>query len=232
MVVNFFYLYYAITKQLEERHSPYKAVVAFSGEKEWQGKMVNESTINGFPSSEIEKRIAADPYRILVVANKYQTGYDQPLLHTMYVDKQLSDVKAVQTLSRLNRCHPKKRDTFILDFANEPEDIQKAFQTYYKGTILTHETDPNKLNDLIEEIESANIYTEEDVHEFNKLYWSSASREELDPIINRCVERFKAELTEDKQIKCKSAIKSYIRTYPFLAAVMPFLCNSWNKPST
>lgn len=221
--------YYAITKQLEERHSPYKAVVAFSGEKEWQGKMVNESTINGFPSSEIEKRIAADPYRILVVANKYQTGYDQPLLHTMYVDKQLSDVKAVQTLSRLNRCHPKKRDTFILDFANEPEDIQKAFQTYYKGTILTHETDPNKLNDLIEEIESANIYTEEDVQEFNKLYWSSVSREELDPIINRCVERFKSELTEDKQIKCKSAIKSYIRTYPFLAAVMPFSSVEWEK---
>lgn len=221
--------YYAITKQLEEMHSPYKAIVAFSGEKEYCGKMVTEAIINGFPSSEIEKKIENDPYRILVVANKFQTGYDQPLLHTMYVDKQLSDVKAVQTLSRLNRCHPKKKDTFILDFANDPEDIQRAFQTYYKGTSLSHETDPNKLNDLIEIVEDANIYTDEDVLEFNKLYWTSAPREDLDAIINRCVARFKDELSEEQQIKCKSAIKSYVRTYPFLAAVMPFISPEWEK---
>lgn len=221
--------YYAITKQLEEMHSPYKAIVAFSGEKEYCGKMVTEAIINGFPSSEIEKKIENDPYRILVVANKFQTGYDQPLLHTMYVDKQLSDVKAVQTLSRLNRCHPKKKDTFILDFANDPEDIQHAFQTYYKGTSLSHETDPNKLNDLIEIVEDANIYTDEDALEFNKLYWTSAPREDLDAIINRCVARFKDELSEEQQIKCKSAIKSYVRTYPFLAAVMPFISPEWEK---
>lgn len=221
--------YYAITKQLEEMHSPYKAIVAFSGEKEYCGKMVTEATINGFPSSEIEKQIENDPYRILVVANKFQTGYDQPLLHTMYVDKQLSDVKAVQTLSRLNRCHPKKKDTFILDFANDPEDIQRAFKTYYKGTSLSHETDPNKLNDLIEIVEDANIYTDEDVLEFNRLYWTSAPREDLDALINRCVARFKDELTEEQQIKCKSAIKSYVRTYPFLAAVMPFIGPEWEK---
>lgn len=221
--------YYAITKQLEEMHSPYKAIVAFSGEKEYCGKMVTEAIINGFPSSEIEKKIENDPYRILVVANKFQTGYDQPLLHTMYVDKQLSDVKAVQTLSRLNRCHPKKKDTFILDFANDPEDIQHTFQTYYKGTSLSHETDPNKLNDLIEIVEDANIYTDEDVLEFNKLYWTSAPREDLDAIINRCVARFKDELSEEQQIKCKSAIKSYVRTYPFLAAVMPFISPEWEK---
>lgn len=221
--------YYAITKQLDEMHSPYKAVVAFSGEKEYCGKMVTEAIINGFPSSEIEKKIEKDPYRILVVANKFQTGYDQPLLHTMYVDKQLSDVKAVQTLSRLNRCHPKKKDTFILDFANDPEDIQHAFQTYYKGTSLSHETDPNKLNDLIEIVEDANIYTDEDVLEFHKLYWTSAPREDLDAIINRCVARFKEELSVEQQIKCKSAIKSYVRTYPFLAAVMPFISPEWEK---
>lgn len=221
--------YYAITKQLEEMHSPYKAIVAFSGEKEYCGKMVTEAIINGFPSSEIEKKIEKDPYRILVVANKFQTGYDQPLLHTMYVDKQLSDVKAVQTLSRLNRCHPKKKDTFILDFANAPEDIQRAFQTYYKGASLSHETDPNKLNDLIDVIEDVNIYTDEDVLEFNRLYWTSASREDLDVVINRCVARFKDELTEEQQIKSKSAIKSYVRTYPFLAAVMPFISPEWEK---
>lgn len=221
--------YYDITKQLEEMHSPYKAIVAFSGEKEYCGKIVTEATINGFPSSEIEKKIENDPYRILVVANKFQTGYDQPLLHTMYVDKQLSDVKAVQTLSRLNRCHPKKKDTFILDFANDPMDIRRAFQTYYKGTSLSHETDPNKLNDLIEIVEDANIYTDEDTIEFNRLYWTSAPREDLDAIINRCVARFRGELSEEQQIKCKSAIKSYVRTYPFLAAVMPFISPEWEK---
>ena len=92
-----------------------------------------------------------DPYRILVVADKYQTGYDQPLLHTMYVDKILTDVKAVQTLSRLKRCHPKKRDSFVLDFANNAEDIQKSFQRFYKSTILSRETDLDKLNDLLNE---------------------------------------------------------------------------------
>ncbi len=221
--------YYAIGKRLEELHSPYKAVVAFSGEKEYGGKIVNEASINGFPSSEIETRIEEDPYRILVVADKFQTGYDQPLLHTMYVDKQLSDVKAVQTLSRLNRSHPKKKDTFVLDFANDPEVIQAAFQKYYKTTTLTRETDPNKLNDLIAEIESCNIYTEVDVESFNDLYWSGAEREALDPIINVCVERFKSQLDDDQQISCKSAIKGYVRIYPFLAAVMPFRSVEWEK---
>lgn len=219
----------AINKRLEELHSPYRALVAFSGDKEYNGAVVSESTINGFPSSEIEDRIEQDPYRILVVANKFQTGYDQPLLHTMYVDKQLSDVKAVQTLSRLNRSHPKKKDTFVLDFANEPEMIQEAFQKYYKTTTLTRETDPNKLNDLIAEIEEAYIYTQTDVDSFNELYWGGSEREALDPIINACVERFKNQLDEDHQIKCKSAIKSYLRTYPFLAAVMPFKSMEWEK---
>lgn len=219
----------AINKRLEELHSPYRALVAFSGDKEYNGTIVSESTINGFPSSEIEDRIEQDPYRILVVANKFQTGYDQPLLHTMYVDKQLSDVKAVQTLSRLNRSHPKKKDTFVLDFANDPEMIQEAFQKYYKTTTLTRETDPNKLNDLIAEIEEAYIYTQIDVDKFNELYWGGSERESLDPIINACVERFKNQLDEDHQIKCKSAIKSYLRTYPFLAAVMPFKSMEWEK---
>ena len=117
--------YYEISRLLEERKSPYKAVVAFSGTKEWQGKMVTEADINGFPSKDIEDNMSEDPYRILVVADKFQTGYDQPLLHSMYVDKILTDVKAVQTLSRLNRCHPDKRDTFVLDFANDEEVIRR-----------------------------------------------------------------------------------------------------------
>lgn len=223
--------YYEIKRLLEERKSPYKAIVAFSGTKEYGGKEVSEADVNGFPSRDIEDNMETDPYRILVVADKFQTGYDQPLLHTMYVDKLLTDVKAVQTLSRLNRCHPKKRDTFVLDFANDADAIQEAFQRYYKTTILSKETDPNKLNDLITEIESANIYTEEDVRELNEKYWSGAEREQLDPIINQSVERFK-QLDENEQVRCKSSIKSFLRTYPFIAAVMPFKSQEWEMLNT
>lgn len=223
--------YFEISRLLEERNSPYKAIVAFSGSKEVDGRQVTEADINGFPSSEIEDNMENDPYRILVVADKFQTGYDQPLLHTMYVDKILTDVKAVQTLSRLNRCHPKKRDTFVLDFVNDAESIEEAFQRYYKTTILSRETDPNRLNDLIAVIEEANIYTENDVELLNEKYWSSAPREEIDPIINQSVDRFNV-LDGDTQVRCKSSIKSFLRSYPFIAAVMPFRSVEWEKLNT
>ena len=223
--------YYEIERLLRERRSPYKAIVAFSGTKEYGGKEVSEADVNGFPSKDIEDNMERDPYRILVVADKFQTGYDQPLLHTMYVDKVLTDVKAVQTLSRLNRCHPKKRDTFVLDFANDADTIQEAFQRFYKTTILSKETDPNKLNDLIMEIESANIYMEEEVRILNERYWCGEEREDIDPIINLSVERFKL-LDDNTQIRCKSSIKSFLRTYPFLAAVMPFKSQEWEMLNT
>lgn len=223
--------YYEISRLLEERKSPYKAIVAFSGSKNYGGKDVAEADINGFPSKDIEDNMERDPYRILVVAEKFQTGYDQPLLHTMYVDRILTDVKAVQTLSRLNRCHPKKRDTFVLDFANDADSIRESFQRFYKTTILSKETDPNKLNDLILEIEAANIYTETDIYTLNEKYWSGAPREEIDPIINTSVERFK-ELEENTQIRCKSSIKAFLRTYPFLAAVLQFKSVEWERLNT
>ena len=223
--------YYEIKRLLEERKSPCKAIVAFSGSKNYGGKDVTEADVNGFPSKDIEENMEHDPYRILVVADKFQTGYDQPLLHTMYVDKILTDVKAVQTLSRLNRCHPKKRDTFVLDFANEAEDIQKSFQRFYKTTILSKETDPNKLNDLLTEIEDANIYTVEEVNELNEKYWGGAPRETLDPIVNMAVERFKA-LDDKKKVVCKSSIRGVLRTYPFIAAVIPFKSVEWEKLET
>ena len=223
--------YYEISRLLEERKSPYKAIVAFSGTKEWQGKIVTEADINGFPSKDIEDNMSEDPYRILVVADKFQTGYDQPLLHSMYVDKVLTDVKAVQTLSRLNRCHPDKRDTFVLDFANDEEIIKAAFQKFYKTTILSKETDPNKLNDLIQEIEKSNIYTEAEVDRLNEKYWTGADRTELDPIINVAVERFNL-LGENIQIRCKSSIKGFLRTYPFIAAVTPYCSVEWEKLNT
>lgn len=220
--------YYVISQKLRERNSPFKAIVAFSGEKEYNGKMVNEASVNGFPSSEIEDRMGKDPYRILIVADKFQTGYDQPLLHTMYVDKVLSDVKAVQTLSRLNRCHPKKRDTFILDFADNTERVQEAFQKYYNATILSEETDPNRLNDLLAKIDEYAIFTEQEVDEINRIYFSEDDRTLLDPIIDTAVERFK-QLDDDNKIACKSAVKAYNRLYPFIAAVIPQTSTYWEK---
>lgn len=223
--------YYEINRLLEERKSQYKAIVAFSGTKEYNGKQVTEADINGFPSKDIEDNMEEDPYRILVVANKFQTGYDQPLLHSMYVDKMLTDVMAVQTLSRLNRCHPKKIDTFVLDFANDEETIKAAFQKYYKTTILSRESDPNKLNDYISAIEEANIYTDDEVGTLNEKYWNGVSRQELDPIVNLAVDRFKA-LDENKQISCKSSIKGFLRTYPFIAAVTSYKSLEWEKLNT
>lgn len=223
--------YYEIETLLKERKSPYRAIVAFSGSKEWNGKQVTEADINGFPSKDIEENMGEDPYRILVVADKFQTGYDQPLLHSMYVDKELSDVAAVQTLSRLNRCRPLKRDTFVLDFYNDTDKIQKSFQRFYKTTILSDEADPNKLNDQTDEIEKYNIYTEEEVRDLNTKYWNGVEREQLDPIINKSVERFKL-LDENSQIKCKSSIKGFLRYYPFIAAVTPYCSKEWEMLNT
>ena len=222
--------YKVITKMLEERNSPYKAIVAFT-DKVIDGKVVTESELNGFPSAEIEQRIEQEPYRFLIVADKFQTGYDQPLLHTMYVDKQLSDLKAVQTLSRLNRCHPKKQDTFVLDFANDPEMIRQSFQRYYKTTILEGESDVNKLNDLTETIEAFNFYTQDDVDQVAtlKLKGTDEDRPKIDSIIDAIVVRFKSELNEDEQIKCKSAIKNFNRCYPYFSAIMPYESPEWEK---
>ena len=223
--------YKVITKKLEFRNSPYRAIVAFT-DKVINGELVTESSLNGFPSAEIESRMEEEPYRILIVADKFQTGYDQPLLHTMYVDKQLSDLKAVQTLSRLNRCHPKKQDTFVLDFANDPEIIKAAFQKYYKTTVLVGESDVNKLNDLIEIIESFNFYTQEDIDQVVdlKLNGTDEDRPKIDAILDTVVERFKDELQmEDEQIRCKSAIKNFNRCYPYFSAIMPFESPEWEK---
>jgi len=222
--------YYAITKCLENRKSPYKAIIAFSGDKEYNGKVLNESTINGFPSNQIEKEFKKEPYRFLIVADKFQTGYDEPLLHTMYVDKILTDIKAVQTLSRLNRAHLQKFDTFVLDFANDAEEIEKAFSTYYKTTILSSETDPNKLYDLISTMEQHQVYTDYHVNTFIELYLNGAERDKLDPILDACTSLYK-DLDEDGQVEFKSSAKAFVRTYGFLGAILPYGNEEWEKLS-
>ena len=133
--------FHAFEAYLEKRKSPHRAIVAFSGEHEYGGQKVTEASLNGFPSGRIADSIQEDPYRFLICADKFQTGYDEPLLHTMYVDKVLSGIKAVQTLSRLNRAHPQKHDTFVLDFMNDADDIKASFEDYYRTTILAEETD-------------------------------------------------------------------------------------------
>jgi type I restriction enzyme R subunit len=222
--------YHAINRCLEARKSPYKAIIAFSGDKEYGGTTVTESSINGFPSSEIEKKIKNDPYRFLVVADKFQTGYDEPLLHTMYVDKVLTDIKAVQTLSRLNRAHQGKLDTFVLDFANDPENIQESFSTYYRTTILSGETDPNKLYDLIAAMEAYQVYTQEQVHRFVDLYLGGAERDKLDPILDMCTHLYKG-LDINEQIIFKSSAKGFVRTYGFLGAILPYGNAEWERLS-
>lgn len=148
----------------------------------------------------------------------------------MYVDKGLSDIKAVQTLSRLNRSAPDKNDTFILDFVNDPGVIKAAFDKYYKTTILSGETDVNKLNDQISEMESLQVYTHEDVDSFVEAYLDNASREELDPILDRCTENYK-ELIPEEQILFKSNAKGFVRTYNFLSAILPYGSVEWEKLS-
>lgn len=222
--------YMAISKLLEERKSPYKAMVAFSGDYTYEGVSYNEAKLNGFPSSQIEKTFRKDPYRLLIVANKFQTGYDEPLLHTMYVDKGLSDIKAVQTLSRLNRCHSDKNDVFVLDFQNDAADIKVSFDKYYKTTILSGETDANKLNDLVDEMEPLEVYDDEEVTSVAELYLNNADRTEIDSIIDKCVERYK-ELEFEEQIDFKSSAKTFVRTYNFLSSILPYGSMEWEKLS-
>ena len=221
--------YKAFNQLLAERKSPFKAIIAFSGTTEYMGKIVTEADINGFPSASIEKEFKNDPYRILIVANKFQTGFDEPLLHTMYVDKGLSDIKAVQTLSRLNRAYPGKTDTFILDFVNDVGIIKQAFDRYYKTTILSGESDSNKLNDLIDTMESIQVFTTADVEMFCELYLNDAERGMLDTILDKCVEIYKNDIDFEEQIEFKSSAKAFIRTYNFLAAIMPYGSVEWEK---
>ncbi|UJS18985.1 MAG: hypothetical protein L3J17_08010 [Candidatus Jettenia sp.] len=172
-----------------------------------------------------------DPYRFLIVADKFQTGYDEPLLHTMYVDKQLSEIKAVQTLSRLNRAHPKKYDTFVLDFMNDVSTIQAAFADYYRTTILSEEIDPNKLHDLKADLDGYQVYGNGQIEELVSRYLNGADRDQIDPILDTCVVTYKSDLDEDGQVDFKGKAKAFVRTYGFLASILPYTNAEWEKLS-
>ena len=223
--------FHAIREYLQQRKSQYRAVVAFSGEPEFGGQKVTEASLNGFPSGQIAQTIRADPYRFLVCADKFQTGYDEPLLHTMYVDKTLSGVKAVQTLSRLNRAHPKKHDVFVLDFLNDTDTIRDAFADFYRATILAGETDPDKLHDLQADLDAAQVYSPEQIDDLVERYLGGAERDELDPILDVCVAVYVHELDEDAQVDFKGKAKAFVRTYGFLSCVLPYTNADWEKRS-
>ncbi|MFC1888545.1 type I restriction endonuclease subunit R [Thermodesulfobacteriota bacterium] len=223
--------FHAIRDYLVESKSQYQAIVAFSGEYDYGGAKVSEASLNGFPSSQITDKIQEDPYRFLVCADKFQTGYDEPLLHTMYVDKTLSGIKAVQALSRLNRAHPKKHDVFVLDFMNGIDTIKDSFADYYRTTILAEETDPNKLHDLKATLDGYQVYVEADIDQLVKRYLGGADRDKLDPILDACVAVYKEQLDEDGQVDFKGKAKAFTRTYGFLSSVLPYTNAEWEKLS-
>lgn len=224
--------FFAFRKYLEDRHSPYKAIIAFSGERKYKGQKVTEASLNGFPSKDITDNIQEDPYRFLIVADKFQTGYDEPLLYAMYVDKTLAGIKAVQTLSRLNRAHPRKDDPFVLDFVNSVEVIQAAFDDYYRTTILSEETDPDKLHDLKADLDGYQVYADEGVDEFMRRYLAGAPREDLDPLLDACVAIYVEHLDEDQQVDFKGKAKAFGRAYNFLGAILDYSNPEWEKLST
>ncbi|MCO5950906.1 type I restriction endonuclease subunit R [Mucilaginibacter flavidus] len=203
---------------MRSTNNPYQAIVAFSGEVDGQ----TEAALNGFSSAAIPSEFEKSQYRFLIVANKFQTGFDQPLLHTMYVDKKLGGVNAVQTLSRLNRSHPQKKDTFVLDFANSVEEIEKSFAPYFESTILGEATDPNKLFDLQDALDQFHVYNHDQVEEFSDKILASVPVDQLHGILNSAAAVFRNNLPEEQQLDFRTKVKSYVRLYIFLSQILPF----------
>jgi type I restriction enzyme R subunit len=212
----------AIDKHLAERGLPFKALVAFSGSVPDEGQTYTEGMMNGFPEAQTAKTFEHPEYRFLIVANKFQTGFDQPLLHTMYVDKKLGGVNAVQTLSRLNRTHPDKTGTMVLDFANTSDAIKEAFKDYYETTLLSEATDPNLLYEVQQRLAAFPVYTDTDVKAFAIIYFDrKATQDRLYAALAPLVERFKG-MIEDERRDFRGQLADYVRLYAFLSQVLPF----------
>ena len=222
--------YLAMSQYIQEKELPFRAIIAFSGERTHNEKSVSEPSLNGFPSGKIPEMIQEDPYRILICADKFQTGYDEPLLSAMYVDKTLAGIKAIQTLSRLNRAAPNKDSVFVLDFMNNPDAIQASFQDYYQTTILSEEMDPDKLHDLRGTLDQRQVYSWEQIDGFVEAFLNGVDRSELDPRLDACVEEYK-KLDEDGQVEFKSSAKAFTRLYAFLSQVLPYGNANWEKLS-
>jgi len=213
----------AVNRWIKEHNRDFKALVAFTDTITIDGRDYTEANMNGFPDTQTAAKFNEDDYRILIVANKYQTGFDQPLLHTMYVDKKLGGVGAVQTLSRLNRVHPGKEETFVLDFSNDVQGIQKAFQNYYETTLLESSTDPSVIYQLRRDILSENVFSENDAEEFCKILFNKKKgHPDLANFLSTLVGHFIDEVDDDDKLVFRKMLRNYYRGYAFLARVMPF----------
>lgn len=225
----------AITRLLAVKGNPFKALVAFSGSKEVDGIEYTEAEINGFAETETKDKFDTDEYRLLVVANKYLTGFDQPKLCAMYVDKKLSSVQCVQTLSRLNRSAPKlgkkTEDLFILDFFNSVDDVKTAFDPFYTATSLSQATDINVLHDLKDMLEDVGVYEWHEVEDFVKRFFNNEDAQTLSPIIDVAAARFEHELglEEDDKVDFKIKAKQYVKIYGQMASIMPYEIVAWEK---
>lgn len=212
----------AVDRYLKEHGHPFRALVAFSGTVDDGGIKETEAGMNGFPDTQTAESFKRDEYRFLIVANKFQTGFDQPLLHTMYVDKKLSGVHAVQTLSRLNRTHPGKTETLVLDFANEVEEIQEAFAPYYDRTILSGGTDPNQLHDLEHRLLAFGIFAQTDVDGFATIYFTpKATQDKLYHALKPVEARYR-DVEEAEQAEFHGVLGDYVRLYAFLSQLLTF----------
>lgn len=213
----------ALDRYLEEENYPYESLVAFSGTVEDRGVEHTERSMNdGLPTSRTAQTFKQGDYRFMVVANKFQTGFDEPLLHTMYVDKKLGGVNAVQTLSRLNRTHPQKEETIVLDFENDAEKIEKAFEPYYQKTTLSEGTDPSLLYDLENQIRGFGFITSTDLDVFAEI-WHDPDRtqEEMHSRLDICVERYE-DATEEEQDEFRRQLGKFVRLYSFISHVISF----------
>jgi type I restriction enzyme R subunit len=214
-------------KQMKQMGLPSSVLVGYSGTIKYGGRDLTEGILN--KENGLQNLVSIpdglkDPrYRILIVSSKFQTGFDEPLLQSMFVDKKLSGVQCVQTLSRLNRTCSGKTETFVLDFVNETEDVVESFQPYYTTTELIGETDPNKLYDLETKIKGFNLFTKFMVDEFCKLFYNEHETDEiLQPILNRVVEKWKEIQNPEQRDEFKSLIQSYIRLYGYISQIITF----------
>ena len=227
--------YKAVSRLLADRGHPFKALIAFSGEKVVDGVTYSEAEMNGFPEADTRDRFDEDEYRLLVVANKYLTGFDQPKLATMYVDKKLQHVLAVQALSRLNRSAPKlgKRteDLFILDFFNDAADIKAAFDPFYTVTTLSSATDVNVLHELKGALDQVGVYEWQEVEEFVARYFAGEDAQALSPLIDTAADRFdeQLDLSDKDKIDFKIKARQFVKIYGQMASIMPFEVVEWEK---
>ncbi len=216
----------ALDQQLKARGLPFKALVAFSGAVEDGGANYTEAGMNGFSDKQTAKAFRQKQYRFLVVAEKFQTGFDEPLLHTMYVDKKLSGVNAVQTLSRLNRTFPGKTETLVLDFANETDEIQEAFQPYYEATLLSAATDPNLVYDRERELYDFHLFTKEEVQAFAAIWFGATEKDKRQhakfyAVLLPVKARFDG-LLADQQERIRAALADYVRLFVFISQLLTF----------